>query len=84
MALSVGLDYRVVESQVTFQIGAVESCAQIQIVDDSLAVEGEEIIVISFTAPPGTQQGSPPSSTITIQDNDGETHNTELKANAMA
>ena len=60
----------------TFQIGTVESCVQIVIVDDSLALEGEETIVVSFTAPPGIQQGSPPSSTISIIDNDGETLST--------
>ena len=73
MYASPGLDYRVVETGVTFQIGTVESCVQIVIVDDSLALEGDETIVVSFTAPPGTQQGSPPSSTISIIDNDGET-----------
>ena len=56
-----------------FEAGFVESCAELAVVDDSLALEGDETIVVSFSAPPGTQQGTPPSSTITILDNDGQT-----------
>ena len=58
----------------TFEIGTVESCTEVVVVDDSLSLEGEETIVVSFTAPPGTQQGSPPSSTVSILDNDGQEH----------
>ena len=58
--------------EVTFEIGTVESCTEVVVVDDSLSLEGEETIVVSFTAPPGTQQGSPPSSTVSILDNDGQ------------
>ena len=67
-----GLDYRVLESQVVFETGTVESCTEIEIVDDSLALERRETIVVSFTPPSGTQQGSPPSTTVTILDNDGK------------
>ena len=58
----------------TFEIGTVESCTEVVVVDDSLSLEGEETIVVSFTAPPGTQQGTPPSSTVSILDNDGQEH----------
>ena len=55
-----------------FEIGTVESCTEIEIVDDSLALERRETIVVSFRPPSGTQQGSPPSTTVTILDNDGK------------
>ena len=55
-----------------FEIGTVESCTEIEIVDDSLALERRETIVVSFRPPPGTQQGSPPSTTVTILDDDGK------------
>ena len=61
-----------VESAVTFLAGAVESCVQIVIVDDSVALEGNETVVVTFAPPSGIQQGSPPSFTLTIIDNDGE------------
>ena len=54
----------------------IESCAQIVIIDDSIALEGDETIVITFTPPSGIQQGSPSSSTVTIIDNDREFYNT--------
>ena len=74
MGFSSDVDYTVVGSVVTFAIGEVEACREIvMIVDDSLSLEREETIVVSFTPPPGTQQGTPSTSTITILDNDGET-----------
>lgn len=56
----------------TFLPQELESCAEIQIVDDLIALEGTETIVVTFVAPDGTQQGNIPTSTISIVDNDGE------------
>ena len=50
----------------------LESCAEIEIVDDLIALEGAETIVVTFVAPDGTQQGNIPTATVTIIDNDGE------------
>ena len=70
--LSLDVDFRVVDLAVTFLAGAVESCVQIMIVDDSIALERNETVIVTFAPPSGIQQGSPPSSTVTIIDNDGE------------
>ena len=61
-----------VDFEVTFPQEAVESCAVIEIVDDSLALEGEETFTVSFITPAAVQQASPISTTVTIIDNDGE------------
>ena len=50
----------------------MESCVQLVILEDSLALEGDETIVASFITPPGIQQGSRIFFTVTIIDNDGE------------
>lgn len=56
----------------TFFPQELESCAEIEIVDDLIALEGAETIVVTFVTPDGTQQGNIPTSTVTIIDNDGE------------
>ena len=68
------VDFSAVQTEVVFQSGMIESCAQIVIIDDSIALEGDETIVITFTPPSGIQQGSPSSSTVTIIDNDRESY----------
>ena len=67
-----GVDYILDSSTVVFAVGASEACAQIVIVDNSIALEEDKTFIVDFVPPSGTQPGRPSSSvTVTIIDDDG-------------
>ena len=67
-----GVDYILdASTTVDFAVGATEACAQIVIVDNSIALEGDKTFIVDFVPPSGTQPGSPSSVTVTIIDDDG-------------
>ena len=67
-----GVDY-ILDSSTTvvFAVGAREACAQIVIVDNSIALEEDKTFIVDFVPPSGTQPGRPSSVTVTIIDDDG-------------
>ena len=55
---------------VTFAAGETEACTNFVVVDDLLALEGDETFVVDYVVPPGVQSGTPSSTTVTIVDDD--------------
>ena len=55
---------------VTIAAGDTEACTRFVVVNDSLALEGDETFVVDFEVPPGVQSGTPSTTTVTIIDDD--------------
>ena len=66
-----GVDFIVETQTATFTAGRTEACVQFTVVDDALALEGNETFTVDFVAPPATERGSPSPATVTITDDDG-------------
>ena len=66
-----GVDFIVETQTATFTAGSTEACVQFTVVDDALALEGDETFTVDFVAPPETERGSLSPATVTIFDDDG-------------
>ena len=47
------------------------ACVEFTVVDDMIALEGDETFTVTFTTPPGTTPRSLSTATMTIIDDDG-------------
>ena len=55
----------------SFAPGDTEACVEFVLLDDALALEGDETFTISFEPPAGTNPGASTTVTFTIIDDDG-------------
>ena len=65
-----GTDFIDEPRMVTIAAGDTEACTRFVVVDDSLALEGDETFVVDFEVPSGVQSGTPSTTTVTIIDDD--------------
>ena len=69
-----GQDFTGGEYRVQFPAGVREHCTEIPIIDDSIALEGDEAFVVKLDMsqlPDGVRPGSTNISSVIITDNDG-------------
>jgi len=57
---------------VTIPAAASQACADIPIIDDDIALEGDETFQVTLVVPPGTPSSHPDTATVTIKDDDGK------------
>ena len=55
----------------SFAAGDTEACVNFRVIDDNLALEGDEVFIPVISLPPGIRPGDPFGSSVTIIDNDG-------------
>lgn len=65
-----GADFIVTSAQVTIPSDETEACTDIPIIDDDLALEGDEVFEVDVVPPPFLIP--PPPSNVFILDNDSE------------
>ena len=67
-----GVDFSDSDVVVEFPQAAGDSCVNISIIDDSIALEGDERFVVAYVnLPQGVNPGPLTQTNVTIQDNDG-------------
>lgn len=54
----------------SFAAGDTEACVHFTVIDDNIALEGDEVFIPSISLPPGMSHGEPSTATVTITDND--------------
>ena len=54
-----------------FAANSDTACVEFTVVDDMIALEGDETFTVTFTTPLGIIPGSPSTATVTIIDDDG-------------
>ena len=54
-----------------FAANSDTACVEFTVLDDTIALEGDETFTVTFTTPSGTIPGSPSTATVTIKDDDG-------------
>ena len=55
----------------SFAAGATEACVEFIVINDPIALEGDETFDVDFDPPEGILPGTPPTATVTIIDDDG-------------
>ena len=68
-----GDDYRIETLTASFSAGQIVSCVDFVLMDDDIALEGDETFTVDFVAPHVIVKVSPLTATVTIEDDDGET-----------
>ena len=68
-----GDDFRIETLTASFAAGQIVSCVDFVVIDDNIALEGDETFTVDFDAPDGIDKESPPTATVTVKDNDGKT-----------
>ena len=66
-----GDDFVVETLTAMFATNSDTACVEFTVLDDTIALEGDETFTVTFTTPPGTIPGSPSTATVTIKDDDG-------------
>ena len=66
-----GDDFVVETLTAMFAANSDTACVEFTVVDDMIALEGDETFTVTFTTPPGTGPGSPSPATVTIIDDGG-------------
>ena len=67
-------DFLAETNQVTFPVSPISSsrqCINFTIINDDVAIEGNETFVVELVPPPNVLPGDPTETEITIVDNDG-------------
>ena len=71
MSFKGGDDFVVETLTAMFAANSDTACVEFTVVDDMIALEGDETFTVTFTTPPAIVPGSPSAATVTIIDDDG-------------
>ena len=66
-----GDDFVVETLTAMFEANDNTTCVEFTVVDDMIALEGDETFTVTFTTPPGIIPRSPFTATVTVIDDDG-------------
>ena len=66
-----GIDFISGTQTASFAAGSTRACVEFIIVNDNIALEGDETFTATFATPDGFNPGEPQTATIAIIDNDG-------------
>ena len=66
-----GSDFLAGTQTASFTAGSTRTCVNFVIIDDDLALEGDETFTATFETPDGFVSADPTTATVTIVDDDG-------------